>query len=82
MLLTLVKIRLKALFSVIFAQRIGSKPNSKARKIGIAVLAVYIVSMLLFSMGTMMHTMAGPLSEAGLGWLYFSIAALLSLIHI
>lgn len=78
MLLTLVKIRLKALFSVIFAQRIGSKPNSKARKIGIAVLAVYIVSMLLFSMGTMMHTMAGPLSEAGLGWLYFSIAALLA----
>jgi len=76
MLKNLVKIRLSALLYSMFGKRYSMSSVSKPKKILIALVTVYIVSMLLFSMGTMMYPLAAPLSEAGLGWLYFSVAAL------
>lgn len=80
MLFTLIKVRLRALFAMMFGRRPGTKPVSKPKKIAIAVFAVYIGVMLMFSLGSMMYAMAEPLASAGLGWLYFSIAAIFAAI--
>lgn len=78
MLLQLVKIRLKALYEMIFGRRLGKKGATTRMKVLVAVFAVYIISMLFFSVGTMMYQIAGPMAEAGLDWLYFAIAGIMA----
>jgi ABC-2 type transporter. len=78
MLIKLVKVRLKALFFMIFGRRLGNKPRGPAVKVLVALFAVYVIGALFFSMGSMMYAIAGPLIGAGLSWLYFAMAALLA----
>ena len=53
-----------------------NKKRSKAVKVLIAVFAVYIVGVLMFSVGAMFSTLASGLNAAGMNWLYFSVTSI------
>lgn len=80
MLFKLIEIRLRALYAMIFTHRLGKKTASPALKVLVPLFAVYIISTLLFSVGSMMYGIVKPLTNAGLDWLYFTIAGIMAAI--
>lgn len=77
MLKALLKVRLKALFSSMFARSV-KRSKSKLGKLGFTLLMVYAFGCLLFAVGFMCQSML-PLVQAGLGWLYFGVMGLSAL---
>ena len=76
MLKALFRKQLKELFSR-FTQR-GGKPLSRGRLILFLLLYVYAFGMLVVVFGMMASGLCGPLTEAGLDWLYFALMALMA----
>lgn len=78
MLSTLIKIRLKALFSVSFTRMSKSKKKlGPIKKILIALLVMYVAGALLMSFSMLCNQVAGSFCGAGQDWLYFVFAGIL-----
>lgn len=75
MLNSLLKVRIKALFSSMFTRASRGKQRSRLGKAGLTLLMVYAFGCLLFSVGMMCQGLM-PLAKAGLGWFYFGIMGL------
>lgn len=76
---SILKVNLLSLFYSMFNGKKGgsnSKKRSKAVKALIAVFAVYIVGVLMLSVGAMFSTLASGLNAAGMNWLYFSVTSI------
>lgn len=78
MLKALVKSRFTSMFSSMFRSRRVKQKRGPLIKILIGLFTVYIVFMLLFFVGSMFGVILPPLSAAGLDWLYFALAAVLT----
>ncbi|MBQ9197350.1 MAG: hypothetical protein IJ157_08965 [Clostridia bacterium] len=78
MLKTLLKIRWKALLYGMFARRRGKKNSGKGMMALFAILLVYAVVAFGFIFGMMFYSMYEPFHMIGMGWLYYSMAAVLS----
>ena len=81
MIFTLIKVNLRALFAGLSkGGRRAKKKKTAGRKavpaILIALLVLYIVGALMFSMGAMFYGICAPLFEAGVGWFYFALAGM------
>lgn len=74
---TLVWIRLKA-FADSLMNRRGKKDGGKGRKAVLILLFAYVFIVFGFMFGGLFYSMYAPFSQLGLGWLYYSMAALLS----
>ena len=74
----LLKIRLKALADSLLNRRRGKKRAGKGIKFLFAFLAVYIVAAFGGLFGLMFYSMYEPFNALGMGWLYYSMAAVLS----
>lgn len=64
----------------LFLGRTGKRRAGKGSIVLLLLLFVYLFAFFGFIIFGMGVTMAAPLAEAGLGWLYFAIAALMSLV--
>lgn len=75
----LLKVNLISLFHSIFAgqKKDGKKKNSAVTKAVIAVFAVLLVAMLMLNAGLMLTTLAETFISLGIGWLYFSVSAIM-----
>jgi len=69
-------INLKALLIGIFRMR-RMKTNI-AKKAGLIVLFVFIIASLMGTFGSLFYFLCDPLFNAGIGWFYFSLQAILS----
>lgn len=76
----LLKTRLQALFSSLFRTGRTKKKHGAGFAALIALFAVYIVGCFFWMFGMMFHAICLPLASAGLGWLYFALAAVMSLL--
>ncbi|MBQ9300503.1 MAG: hypothetical protein IJ214_08325 [Clostridia bacterium] len=78
MLKTLLKIRWKALLYGMFARRRGKKNSGKGMMVLFGFLLLYMVAAFGFIFGMMFDSMYEPFNMIGMGWLYFSLAAVMS----
>ncbi|MGI6546339.1 MAG: hypothetical protein ACOX2M_07965 [Fastidiosipilaceae bacterium] len=78
MLKALVKSRFASMFSSMFRSRRVKQKRGPLIKALIGLFTVYIVFMLLLSVGSMFGVVLPPLRAAGLDWLYFALAAVLT----
>ncbi len=75
----LVWIRLQSLLAAMTAQGRRKNKNSKSMLIVYALLYLYVVVVMFGMMGVNFFTLAQPYHGAGLDWLYFAVAGLMSL---
>ncbi len=80
MLKTLILIRLRSVISTLFAFGQNKKRRSPLAKVGIAVLAVYVVAVLLSSVSMLFLSLAKAFCGTELDWLYFAFTALLAVL--
>ena len=78
MLKTLLKIRWKGLLYNMFARRRGKKNSGKGMMILFAFLLLYLVAAFGLMFGFMFYSMYEPFNAIDMGWLYYSLAAVLS----
>lgn len=78
MLKALVKSRFASMFSSMFRSRRVKQKRGPLIKALIGLFTVYIIFMLLLSVGSMFGVVLPPLRAAGLDWLYFALAAVLT----
>lgn len=78
MLKTLLKIRWKAMLYGMFARRRGKKNSGKGMMVLFAFLMLYVVIVFGALFGMMFDSMYEPFNMIGMGWLYYSMAAVLS----
>lgn len=77
---TLLKKQMQELFSWLYINRkTGKKRNNKGIAI-YALLYLYLFGMLGYMFYTMERTLCKPLSELGLGWLYFALVSLFAIV--
>ncbi len=75
----LLRTRLLAMGSMWFKRSaVGKRSRSPLAKLGFAVLAVYVVGCFIFMFGNMFYALCAPLVSAGLGWLYFALAGIMT----
>lgn len=72
----LLKARLQALLSSFYKGKTGG--ISPVKKALIGLLLVYVAGVFLFIFGSLFFSLALPLANAGLGWLYFALAAIMA----
>lgn len=78
---TLMAVRLKALSQSLFSRVSGSKKSrGPLFKLLIGLLAVYIVFVVLSSVGAICYMVGKPLITMGLSWLYFALGAALCVV--
>lgn len=81
MFLSLLKIRMQFILSGMFSKgKTGKKKNTAIGKLMIALLAIYVVGVLCFSMGMLFFSICEPFAELGLGWLYFAFAGIVAFV--
>ncbi len=80
MLKTLILIRLRALFASLFTLGQNKKRRSPLAKVGIAVLAVYVVAVLFASVSMLFLSLAKGFCGTEFDWLYFAMASLLAVL--
>lgn len=80
MLSILVKTRLQSLFNSMFGRMLQKKKRSPGMKALMALLAVYVIAAIAFSLGMYCKMMVVPLVQMGMGWLYFAIMTLMSMV--
>lgn len=80
MLKTLILIRLRALFASFFTLGQNKKRRSPLAKVGIAVLAVYVVAVLLASVSMLFLSLAKGFCGTEYDWLYFAMASLIAVL--
>ncbi len=78
MLKVLLKIRVKALIDSLFNRRRGRKKAGVGMKILFGLLSVYFVAAFGGLFGMMFYSMYEPFNAIGMGWLYYSMAAVLA----
>ena len=76
MILTLVKINLRALTAGIFRRYKRKKKMNPVVIILIGLLLIYIAASLMFTVGAVFYGLCAPLFDAGVGWFYFALAGL------
>lgn len=72
--------RLMSLRESVFGRARKRAGHSKLKIILIALLAIYVVAAIFFSVGMMFYMIAKPLIFAGLSWLVLGIAAMMSIV--
>ena len=77
MLISLLRIRIRALVSGMFNRSVGSKKRGMGIKILIAFLAVYVVAAFLAMSTGFFYALCKPLVTYGLGWFYFALAGIM-----
>lgn len=75
---TLLRIRMTAMLSGMFKSSKNQKQRGTAFKILIGVLAVYVILCFIFIFGMLFEGLCVPLCDAGLSWLYFSVAGMVA----
>ena len=78
MLKTLLKTRWKGLLYSMFARRRGKKNSGKGMMILFAFLLVYLLVAFGAIFGMMFSEMYAPFNGIGMGWLYYAMAAVMS----
>ncbi len=78
MLKTLLKVRLRGLVSATVNRRRGGKGGGMGMKIVMAVLMLYCAVVFGGMFGMMFYSMREPFAQLGMGWLYFSMAAIMA----
>jgi len=78
MILTLVKINLRALYAGVFRRYKSKKKIKPIMIILIGLLLVYVAASLMFTVGAMFYGLCAPFFDAGAGWFYFALAGLLA----
>jgi len=76
----LLRVRLRATFARLLQGSRRRKSRSGAALIGYGVLMLYVVGCFLFLFYNLFTTLAKPLNEGGLGWLYYALGGLMALI--
>lgn len=77
MLKTLFALNMRALASGLLKR--GPKAKAGKLKTGLFLLLfIYVAAALMFSFGTMFYSLLKPFYEAGIGWMYFALFALIS----
>lgn len=76
----LLRTRLQALFSAMFRTGRTKKRHGAGFALLIGLFAVYILGCFFWLFGMMFDAVCQPLAAAGLGWLYFALAAVMSLL--
>ena len=77
MLKALFRVRLAALGATFTGASRSKTAQSKPKLIGFALLMLFCLACFLFLFWQMFVNIAGPFRQMGLGWLYFSMAALM-----
>lgn len=80
MLKTLIKKQLLELNAFYFLDRKTGKRRSKNGIIGMAVLYIIIFAFLAITFASVSMLIAAPLIESGMGWLYFAMMGLMSIL--
>ena len=80
MLKTLIKKQLQMMLTAFYRAGKNKKQKSKAGYLVYAVLMLYVAGVIFFLFYSMMDTLCAPLVNSGLGWLYFSLAGVLSVV--
>jgi ABC-2 type transport system permease protein len=75
MISKLFAINMKALYAGIF--RIGKKKAGSAKKLIVAIVALYLIAAFFVLFATLFHAVLIPFFEAGIGWMYFSLLAMI-----
>ena len=75
---TLLRIRMTAMFSGMFKSSKNQKQRGTAFKILIGILAIYVILCFGFVFGMLFESLCVPLCDAGLSWLYFSVAGMVA----
>lgn len=73
----LLKVQFAALAAGLFRRRRSGKGGT-GFKILMLLLLVYLVGCFFFLFGTTFYTLCQPLTEAGVGWLYFALAGIIA----
>lgn len=79
MIKALVRIRFLSMLSALTAQGRKKNKSSKSTLILYAVLYLYVLAVVCGMMGVTFFSLAQPYHAMGLDWLYFAVAALMSL---
>lgn len=76
----LLETRFLALMNSMFFSKTASKKKKRGvgAKIGILILAIYVIGAFFMMFGVLFFSICQPLCSVGLGWLYFSLAAIIS----
>ncbi len=74
----LIKTRLNALYASWFRASRRQKKKGPLLKLLIGLFALYVIGCFFFMFGGMFSALCRPLVSFGLGWLYFALAAIMS----
>ncbi|MEG0919687.1 MAG: hypothetical protein RR967_03295 [Anaerovoracaceae bacterium] len=76
MLITLIKVQLKSMFSLSFKG--DKKKTSKGKNVLYGILLIYVVVVFAGLFGGMFHAILKPFGALGLDWLYFGLMGIMS----
>ena len=78
-LLSLIKIKLSAIFRGTWRSKTGGKKSGIGRTMLFALLFLYLAGMMLFYFGFFFDAICEPFCELGLAWFYFGMSLILAL---
>lgn len=76
----LLKAQIGVMISSMSRSSSGKKKTGAALKVGIAILAIYVILCLFFLFGMISVATCLPLHQAGLDWFYFSLMGVISIL--